>query len=488
MATASDHNGRHSLDVLVVGAGISGLCAAYDILKERKDSRVVVLEAKDRIGGRLDSTQLKTANGVDTWDVGGQWVGLEQKDIMCLLEELGVETYEQWYVGDKIIQLGDGALKKYSGGYPSVSYLSLLDIYLLNNKIDKLCSMVPLDDPSKCLHADEWDGMTVESWIKQHAWTTGTTVIEMIEIAVGCIFGVTTAQMSLLFFLHYVKSCSGWKFLVESGVKDGAQQFKIKGTAHNMTKILAERIGWNKIRLGQPVISVRQNVDNVVVQTHSGQTYVAKYVILAIPPHLTGKIDFLPRLPYNKQRIMQNMIPSHLTKFIVTYPTAFWRTKGLSGEIAHATGKHHCESDPIALTLDGTTSNGSPAMLGFIASYAAAKWSDKSEEEKKDAVIKSLSRYLGPDTEQPLDCAIKEWSQEEWNGGCPVDVMVPGAITNYGDCLSEPFKRLVTAINYTLLHWAGTETSNVHRGYISGGVYSAHRAAKEVMERLQANE
>lgn len=98
------------------------------------------------------------------------------------------------------------------------------------------------------------------------------------------------------------------------------------------------------------------------------------YYLIAV----TDKIDFTPRLPYNKQRMTQNMIPSHLTKFIVSYSTAFWRKNGMSGEIAHVTGKHHCQSDPIALTFDGSTSDGSPAILGFIPSYAASKWSCKS--------------------------------------------------------------------------------------------------------------
>jgi len=92
----------------------------------------------------------------------------------------------------------------------------------------------------------------------------------------------------------------------------------------------------------------------------------------------SDKIDFSPRLPYNKRRMAQNMIPSHLTKFIVSYSTAFWREHGMSGEIAHVTSKHHCDDNPIALTFDGSTSDGSPAILGFIASYAASKWSNKS--------------------------------------------------------------------------------------------------------------
>lgn len=93
---------------------------------------------------------------------------------------------------------------------------------------------------------------------------------------------------------------------------------------------------------------------------------------------ITDRIEFTPRLPYNKQRAIENLIPSHLTKFIVTYRTAFWRKNGLSGEAAHFTGKHHCKSNPVALTFDASTNNGSPAIVGFIPSSAAAIWSEKS--------------------------------------------------------------------------------------------------------------
>lgn len=91
-----------------------------------------------------------------------------------------------------------------------------------------------------------------------------------------------------------------------------------------------------------------------------------------------GQIEFSPPLPYSKQRLIQNMPPSHLTKFVATYAKAFWRKAGLSGDMARSTAKGVCEKNPVAITFDGTTSDGSPAILGFITSYAAAKWSTET--------------------------------------------------------------------------------------------------------------
>lgn len=74
-------------------------------------------------------------------------------------------------------------------------------------------------------------------------------------------------------------------------------------------------------------------------------------------------------------RLIHNMPPSHLTKFVATYATAFWRKAGFSGDMARSSGEGVCESNPVAITFDATTSTGNPAILGFITSYAAAKWS-----------------------------------------------------------------------------------------------------------------
>lgn len=464
-----------TVDVVVVGAGISGLSAAYELLKKRPHTNLVVLEAKDRVGGRLDSVELKTAKGSDRWDIGGQWVSRSQKAITSLLEELDVEIYNQWNNGSKIMHGSDDVITTYSSPLPPLSYIALLDLWWFTYKVENLCKEVPIDDPSKCCHAAEWDGMTLETWKHQTIWTN--VVKEVLDTVVGIVFGVTPSQMSLLFFLHYLHCSGGWSIVVDSSVKGHAQEWRIKGTAHRVTELLAGRLGRDRLILSHPVISIKQEDEHVFVRSLVGQSYKAKSVILAIPPHLAGQIEFSPPLPYNKQRLIQNMPPSHLIKFVASYATAFWRKAGLSGEMARSTAKGVCENNPIAITFDGTTSDGSPAILGFITSYAAAKWSTETDEMKKKAILKALKLYFGQEAEHPLDVSVKDWSKEKWNGGCPVNVMVPGAVINYGDCLREPFHRV---------HWAGTETATEWRGYMNGAVQAGQRAASEVLDNLSS--
>ena len=91
-----------------------------------------------------------------------------------------------------------------------------------------------------------------------------------------------------------------------------------------------------------------------------------------------GKIQFTPVLPFKKRKLIETMPVGHLIKFVASYKRAFWRTAGMSGEVVHATMEGSCELDPVSYTMDGTTSKGNPALVGFIGSYAATKWTSIS--------------------------------------------------------------------------------------------------------------
>ncbi|CAJ0565952.1 unnamed protein product, partial [Mesorhabditis spiculigera] len=84
-------------DVVIVGAGISGLTAANELRKRAPDLKILIVEAKDRVGGRTFTTKIRSAGEkLDDFDLGGQWVGRTQTHILEVLQELGLETYEQF--------------------------------------------------------------------------------------------------------------------------------------------------------------------------------------------------------------------------------------------------------------------------------------------------------------------------------------------------------------------------------------------------------
>uniref|UniRef100_A0A8C6UDY9 Amine oxidase n=1 Tax=Neogobius melanostomus TaxID=47308 RepID=A0A8C6UDY9_9GOBI len=435
-------------DVIVVGAGLSGLTAAHWLRERNAKLKILILEGKDRVGGRTQSYEIPAANGKDRWDFGGQWVGSTQTHVLELIEELDLQMYPQFNSGRKVHHIGGprARVQTYTSSIPALNPLVLLDMSLFILKIDRLCATVSVDDPSLTPDASELDSMTLHSYIEQHAWTRGLK--EELGVAVRSVFGVEPAQMSMLFFLMYSAAAGGVLALLES-TPGAAQELKIKGGTQQLSERLAERVGWGSVRLGCAVKAIWQ-------------------VQCSNKSRVRAKIEYKPPLPTQREYLTQRMPVGHMIKFIVTYHNAFWKDRGFSGEIVTGAST----GCPFCVTFDATSSNGNPALVGFISGQQATYWTTK---ERRKAVISSLVQYLGPEAESFIHYEDKDWAQEEYSGGCPVNVMAPGLLTYYHPSLRMPCGRI---------HWAGTETATRWCGYMSGAVQSGQRAALEVLHEL----
>ncbi|XP_072515360.1 probable flavin-containing monoamine oxidase A [Salminus brasiliensis] len=456
-------------DVVVVGAGLSGLSAAQLLRKRNAKLKVLVLEGKGRVGGRTLVERLPAAHGVDTWDMGGQWVGRSQTHVMELIGELGLEVYPQFTEGKKVHHMGGRSAKisTYTSSIPSFSPLVLLDFIQFLWKIERLRKTVSVDEPMKTPNAQQLDGTTLQSYMDQQIWTT--ELMEELSLCSRSVFGMEPSQMSFLYFLMYSAAAGGVMRLLET-TPGSAQEYKVKGGTQQLSERLAEQIGQENVRLGAAVTAIWQSEDSVEVKTASS-AISCKAVIVTCPPHMAAQIQYEPALPLERQRLTQCMPVGHMIKFIITYPTAFWKQKGFSGEIV----AHPSEVCPFAVTFDATTPRGSPALVGFIAGVQACYWNSREMEERRDAVVASLAKYLGPEAASYIHYQEKDWSKEEYSGGCPVNVMVPGMLTYYHPALRKPCGRI---------HWAGTETATQWCGYLSGAIQAGQRAALEVLAEV----
>ncbi|KAK7896639.1 hypothetical protein WMY93_021964 [Mugilogobius chulae] len=456
-------------DVIVVGAGLSGLSAAHVLKKRNAELKILVLEGKDRVGGRTVTQEIPAANGKDHWDFGGQWVGRTQSHILALIEELGLETYPQFSKGKKVHHMGGpkAKVRSYTTSIPALSPLVLLDFSLFLFKTDRLCATVNVQDPTLTPNAVELDSMTLHSYIQQQAWTQEFK--EELELCSRSVFGAEPAQMSLLFFLMYAAAAGGLLPLLES-TPGSAQEFKVKGGTQQLSKRLAERVGWKNVRLDCAVKAICQDSEWARVQTSTG-TFLSRAVIVSCPPHMAAQIQYEPPLPSPRAFLTQHMPVGHMIKFIITYQRAFWKDKGFSGEIVSGAST----GSPFCVTFDATSSSGNPALVGFIAGQQATHWTNKETLERREAVVSSLVQYLGPEASSFIHYEDKDWAEESYSRGGPVNVMSPGLLTYYLPGLRRPCGRI---------HWAGTETATRWCGYMSGAVQSGERAALEVLYEL----
>ncbi|CAF4059162.1 unnamed protein product [Rotaria sp. Silwood2] len=272
------------VDVIVVGAGISGLYAAYRLKQTAPELKILVLEAKDRVGGRTLTSDLKisrTGDETDRFDLGGQWVTDTQENITTLLNELQLETYAQYHTGKSLAEL-HRHVHKYSLSMPYISLLSFLESIYSVFRLECLASNVPTWNPMNTRNADYLDEHTLADLMKP--WIRNSAK-PLMTAAVRTVFGCEPEQINALFAFTYAQAGGGFMrlTLTDPGC---AQEKKIKGGSQQISQLLVERIGKEQVLLDTPVQKVVQNDDGTIfiTTTQNPTTFQCRKLILAIPP------------------------------------------------------------------------------------------------------------------------------------------------------------------------------------------------------------
>ncbi|CAI4223597.1 unnamed protein product [Auanema sp. JU1783] len=471
-------------DVVIAGAGLAGLTAARELQKRSPELRVLVIEAKDRVGGRTLGVEMKgSRNRKESFDLGGQWVGNTQKCILDLMDELKLEKYPQYTAGLRQAVVGRSKTRTYEDAvafrsFKHFSFGDVIDLGLAVWKIDNLAKKIDPNNVFKWKDAQEYDDMTLATWIKTNCWSR--TTIDAFHILSRSLYGSEPNKVNMLYHLVACKAGFGMKNIMED-VGDGAQAYRIKGGAHQFCTKLAKQVGHENIWLNQSIASVETFENSAttaitLLQTDGTKTFKnlkCSRLILAIPPHECNKIEFRPGLPNAKKRLFDSIPPGHYIKCIITYETTFWRDLGFSGSVI-STGRSDIPGEvlPISFVHDDTSENGVPALVVLLND----EFADYTTEERCNLVTNDLMRFFGEKAMlEFVDYKDKVWSKEPFNGGCPVSSLPPGCM-EYWQSYRDPF--------YTV-HFGGTETARNHMGYMSGAVESGLRTAHEVLQELE---
>jgi monoamine oxidase len=447
--------GGREADVIVVGAGLAGLVAARQLVAARRE--VLVLEARDRVGGRTVNASIGAGKVVE---MGGEWVGPTQDRLLALAQDLRIETFPTFYEGRNLLELG-GKIRRYKGTIPRLAPHVLFDVNRARRKLGKAAGRVPADAPWSAPKATELDSQTLATWVRKTARTKKAR--KLLEIATGTVMGTGTAELSLLWMLSYVSSAGSFDALIDT--EGGAQQDRFVGGSQLISRRLAEELGEGVV-LSSPVRRVSQDSAGLEVDA-DGLTARAQRVIVAVPPPLAARISFAPSLGGRRDQLTQRMAHGALTKCAAVYPEPFWRAEGLTGQAVTDRG-------PVSTTFDNSPPEGSPGvLLGFIAGAEAIRHARRSEAERRRIVLDGFTRLFGSEAGKPGIYLETAWAEEEWSRGGPVCSFAPGALAQYGEALRQPAGRV---------HWAGAETATVWCGYMEGAVRSGERAAEEVLD------
>lgn len=446
------------MSVVIIGAGFSGLAAARLLNKAEKE--FIVLEARNRPGGRVHTLHLDDSHYVEA---GGQWIGPGQHRMYELAREHGITWFETYNTGRNIIDL-NGRIRTYSGLIPKIDVPSLLNIQLVLMKLEAQAKGISTTAPWQGRKAPTHDNLTLDAFLRSHCFTRNA--YQVLRAGLETVFACSPDEISLLHALFYIKSGVSLNTLLS--IEQGAQQHRLTGGMQNLAEHII-RPFQNRILYNHAVKSIVQEGEEVVLSGHYF-TMRASRVIIALPPVCARNIHFSPALPLSKQRLLQKLHMGIAGKVIGIYQTPFWRNQNLSGQVVAD------DNQPFQVFFDVSPSNGNyGVLLAFCLAHRAEWFFSQPAHQRKLLALQCFSRYFGPATQQPKYYVDHCWAEEEWSGGCYAAIYPTGTWTSFRNELARPAGRL---------HWAGTETATEWYGYIEGAVRAGERAAKEVLTYL----
>ena len=441
-------------DVVVVGAGLAGLTAARELSRSGFD--VVVLEGRDRVGGRTNSAMLA---GIPV-DLGASFVGPTQDAVLKLAADLGCDTTPTFNDGANLIRWR-GAVRRYNGTIPKLGLIGLIDIGRIQWQFARIARTVSVAEPWSAPGAAKLDAISLGDWLRSVRATSGSH--DLMAIMSRVTWGAEPDEVSMLHAVRYVNAAGGLDRMLD--VVDGAQQDHFPGGSHQIATTIAAELG-DRVRLGANVTRIEWSDDAVAVMSSAG-VVDARRAILAIPPAHRLDIDIAPAPPIEYQQLAQRWPQGALSKAYAAYPRPFWRDHGLSGQSLSDEG-------PVFITFDvGPESGGPGVLLGFVD---ARGFDALPPEQRRATALAGFTAIFGDEAAEPIDYLDQRWGAETFAPGGPTAAVPPGSWTQFGALLRHPVGPL---------HWAGTETADEWTGFMDGAVRSGQRAAAEVAAALR---
>jgi monoamine oxidase len=449
------------MDVIVVGAGLAGLAAARRL--DAAGANVLVLEARDRVGGRTEGMELPDGTPLE---LGGQWIGHGHTRMTELVAELGLTTFRTYNDEGKLLLDLLGRQTRMGSGkraLPRVSPFALADIGQGLLRFGRLARHVDVQRPWLTANGEVLDGQTWETWIQRNLRTRAGRAY--FHVACEAVWAAEPRDLSLLHALFYTRSNGDLETLL--AVDRGAQRDRVVGGSVRVSEAMAADLG-SQVRRGVAVRRIEQHARGVRVHTRAGTVRDADHVVVTLPPTLAGRLEYAPALPSWRDQLTQRMPAGSVIKCFAVYDEPFWRADGLNGQAASDTG-------PVKVTFDNSPPSGTPGVLmGFLEGAEARVAARMPEEQRRKEVLDCFVRYFGARAAKPVRYVERDWTAEEFTRGCYGAHFTTGVWTSYGHAWREPVGRI---------HWAGAECSPEWNGYMEGAVRSGEAVADEVLSR-----
>lgn len=414
---------RH--DVIVVGAGFSGLAAATALIEAGRD--VVLLEARDRVGGRVESERLSDGTRIDS---GGQFLCRDMARLNELAAAHGRSLTWAHVEGDEIFQ-------------PPIPLERGYAIWAGVEALRAEIKAMDASDPAL-------SGLTTRQWVERRADLDPDVAAAFL----GLVEGLWCRSPDDVSF--------AWLASTDARITNEYSEMEafLGDTMHALADDLAAGLG-ERLKLSTPVNRIAWSAQEATVEA-AGRTYAARRVIVCVPPVMARRIAYDPPVPDVVREAFAAWGPGEVVKVFIRYATPFWRGRGLSGTVMW--------SAPHRLYACDAGRPGLSGLVMFMGGPHARDWHGKPENELTAFVRDRLVEALGAEAGDILEVSIRDWTDDEWSGGA------------YSDNVVDPEARDAETplrVGFGPVRFASSELSPSYPGYIEGAIAMGRLAAED---------
>jgi monoamine oxidase len=417
-------------DVVIVGAGFTGLSAALDL--QRAGIDFLVLEARERVGGRVEARP----NGLgELIDSGGQFLCEDMPELMALARARG-KTFVETYIEGEFIT------------HPWMSVEEAEQTYQVAMAIRERMNGIEPDDPSIA-------GLTVATWLERQEDTPDAKAAfrSMIE-GLWCL---ALDKVPLWYLIDNDRRITNETFEL---------QYFLRETMQSLADDLAGDLG-ERLRLDEAVTRIERRQQGVHIVSARG-VIEAGAALVALPPATAAKLDFAPGLPAELAQALSTWESGAVIKILVRYASPFWRERDLCGMVMW-------RDQPGLFACDASQDADHAALVVFVGGPLALRWHPLDDAALRAEVTARLVEALGPRAAEIIDFSSRDWTHDRWSGGAYSDLIV--------DVTARDAERIILA-GAPPVYFAASEVSPSFPGYIEGAIVAGRIAAAKIQSAI----
>jgi monoamine oxidase len=447
--------------VAVIGAGVSGLAAAAR-LEAAGVPELVVLEATDRVGGRLLSEQVGP-DADDVVEAGGQFFGPNHTALLELAKSVGVDSFPLYVEGSALFRAGS-ELIPYDGYTLPLADAGAEALDHVAQRLDELARTTPVDAPWEAADALALDRMSAAEWVDQTVPDALARAVLKLRFSLS--FTLSPERTSMLHVAAFFAAVDGWEGYSKR------LTYRARGGTARIPERLAERLG-DAVMLSSPVRSIRRTNAGAEIVC-DGHAVTAERVIVAMSPGECRRIDFRDSID-DARHVLHTLWQNGVClKSQFVYPEPFWRKEGLSG-LSLSVDEMPCA------TFDNSPPSGAVGVIMTLLTYGSSPFTPQVNqalveppEVRQRKLLEGIAARYGEAARAPERVVETSWPGVPYMAGA-VTPPAPGVLTAVGTALRRPIGPI---------HWAGTETGRRWTGWIEGAIEAGQRAADEVLAAL----